>query len=327
MPSSPPLKLVIIGAGIAGLACARVLANHDLPFKILEKSRGLGGRVATRRVGDDITFDHGAQFVTARTDDFKSFIKSAMDQGACQAWTPIAGGPAKPDTTDWITGQPGMSSLVKPMAAHANVHFLTRVMGVDRDGAAWRVRSSFDPNGELFDVVISTVPAPQAQAFFKPQSDIAKSIAPASMTPCWTLLVTFDSQVQCGFDVWQAKDEDLQWAARNTSKPGRNTSKDCWVVHASPDWSDRHLELDPELAGRKLLECFATKMDCSLPGIEYVTAHRWRYARTTTPLGAPFYSTPDCTLFIGGDWCLGDRVENAFESGTAIGNAVLDALR
>ena len=72
-----------------------------------------------------------------------------------------------------------------------------------------------------------------------------------------------------------------------------------------------------------MIEMLPNVLGIAIPKIDYVSAHRWRYALTTVPLGEPYLSADDGTLFIGGDWCLGGRVEYAFESGHAIAEALI----
>lgn len=321
-PSSRP-KIAVIGAGMTGLSCARVLAQNGFAPAIFEKSRGLGGRIATRRVSEDMAFDHGAQYATARDNRFQDVIETASTQNACATWSPEI--QDKPNNQDWLVGTPAMNALLKPLAKGLVLNHLSRVMAVERNEAGWQVQSSLSPQQEAFDIVVSTVPAPQAQALFKADAVIANSLSTVTMAPCWTLMIAFSSRFEPGFDVWRGADQDLDWIGRNSSKPGRSPSPDCWVVHASPAWSTDHLELNPEDIATKMMAAITSTLPAPLPQIEYAVAHRWRYARTTTALGTPYLCSDDQTLFVGGDWCLGARIECAFESGTAMGHAVIDA--
>ena len=67
------MTCIVIGAGIAGLLAARTLQEHGLRVTVLDKGRGVGGRMATRRIGSAV-FDHGAQFFTARDPQFDTLI-------------------------------------------------------------------------------------------------------------------------------------------------------------------------------------------------------------------------------------------------------------
>ena len=80
--------VAVIGAGMTGITCARALYVAGYDVTVFEKSRGLGGRMATRRVGKTLTIDHEAQFITARSDAFKSFMQRACKAGTAEIWQP-----------------------------------------------------------------------------------------------------------------------------------------------------------------------------------------------------------------------------------------------
>src|SRR5512147_827927 len=111
------VRVAVIGAGIAGLACAQELARADARVTVFERSRSLGGRLATRRSGS-FAFDHGAQFVTARSRPFARFADVATRAGVLAPWRPrvrederVFDAPIE----DWRVGTPGMSALVRPL--------------------------------------------------------------------------------------------------------------------------------------------------------------------------------------------------------------------
>ena len=319
------LRIAIIGSGMAGLSCASQLKKHGFEPTIFKKSRGLGGRLATRRLSDGIAFDHGAQYVTARSAAFRMLVQAGLETGTAQRWCPKGFDDAVSVTGDWIVGTPAMNALVRPLADGVDVRPATEVIAVDRKEKGWRVRTRVDDIGEQFDIIISSAPAPQASALFASEPDVADALDRVSVAPCWALMLTFETSVCPGFDVWQSDAEDLVWISRNNSKPSRNTAKECWVMHAGPAWSRRHLEADRAEVAEMTIEMLPLAFGSRLPRIERAVAHRWRYARTITPLCKPYLCSEDRKVFIGGDWCLGARVESAFESGQAISSALVGA--
>ncbi len=315
-------RIAIIGAGMAGLTCARQLTEHGFRPTVFEKSRGLGGRLATRRAGDGVAFDHGVQYVTARSAAFRRALEAAEDAGAAAEWHPgLDAGPA-PTQDTWFVGAPAMNALVKPLARDIDVRLTTEVSAVRRERDAWQVVGSTGDDGERFDIVVCTAPAPQAGRLLASEPAVAAALAEVEIAPCWALMLRFAAAVEASFDVRRFEAEDIAWIARNGSKPGREPGPECWVVHAGSEWSRRHLELERERAAGMMVEMLPQALGVPLPEIETALAHRWRFARTTAPLGAPFLSFAEDTLFLGGDWCLGARVESAFESGRAIAQAL-----
>ena len=252
-------------------------------------------------------------------------MRAAQDVGGAARWTPECADSSGPSTNNWFVGTPGMNALVKPLAEGAVVRLSTEVGAIRREGDAWQVVGTTGDPGEGFDVVVCTAPAPQARRLLASEPKVAAALAEVSMAPCWALMLRFAEVVEPGFDIRRSESGDLVWIARNGSKPGRNPAADCWVVHAGPDWSRRHLELDRDRAAALLVEMLPRAFGTPLPRIEEAVAHRWRYARTIAPLGAPFLGFAEDRLFLGGDWCLGARVECAFESGFAIAQALTGA--
>ena len=317
----------MIGAGMAGISCAKSLKEQGFHPMILEKSRGLGGRVASRRVGDGIAFDHGVQYIAARSAAFQWVVKQAVETGAAARWRPEKLNRSRAETEDWIVGTPAMNALIKPLADGIDIRLVTEVTAIEREGGIWRVRSATKATGEPFDVIVSTAPAPQARVLFASEREIADALDRVSIAPCWALMLTFETPFEVGFDLQRSDSDDLAWISRDSSKPRRCAAKDCWVVHASPEWSQRHLERHRDEITEMMIDLFRGAFGGRLPEIEHAFAHRWRYARTTAPLGRPYLCSDDRTLFVGGDWCLGARVECAFESGQAIADALTGALK
>jgi renalase len=317
-------RIAIIGSGMAGLICAAQLKKHGFRPTIFEKSRGLGGRLATRRLSDGIAFDHGAQYITARSAAFRMMVEARLETGSAHRWRPkrfddasVAG--------NWIVGTPAMNALVKPLAEGVGIRFATEVVTVDREDKLWRLRTRADDIGEQFDFVVSSAPAPQASRLFNSERQIADALESVSVAPCWTLMLVFQTSADPGFDVWQSDAEDLIWVSRDSSKPCRSAAKDTWVVHAGPSWSQRHLELGRIQVAEMMIKMLSRTFGSRLPKIESAVSHRWRYARTISTLGKPYLCTEDHTVFVGGDWCLGARVECAFESGQAMASALINA--
>jgi predicted NAD/FAD-dependent oxidoreductase len=325
--SSKNPRIAVIGAGMCGLTCAYQLRAEGFAPTVFEKSRGLGGRLATRRLDDGITFDHGAQYMTARGVAFKQMLQQATNSGMAGHWTPARRDREPHAAEHWIVGTPGMNAIVKPLARGIDVQCDAEVTAVDRDVDGWCVCTHSNPSGVVFDFVVVTAPAPQARVLMASSPQIQERLDQVSIAPCWALLLSFEKPSNLAFDVHRSEDRDLAWIAKNSSKPGREGRKECWIAHASPSWSAAHLELDRDTVTDKLIGLFSESFGGDLPEIHYAAAHRWRYALTTESLGGPFFSSDDQTALIGGDWCLGARVECAYESGKAIAAALIANIK
>ena len=308
-------NIIIIGAGMTGLACAQRLARAGVRPLVLDKGRGIGGRMATRRVKlteGETSFDHGAQYLTARA---PAFAKAVQDLGsACARWDDGALEP-------YLVGVPGMSSVPRAMAAGIDVLLETTVTAVRAIPDGWELDV-----GQLrleTQHLVITVPAPQAAALLGPDHPLHFNIAGIAMAPCLTLMAAFASDAPRPFASRVADDHPLAWIAHDGGKPGRTGELTTWVAQASAAWSEQHFEMLAEAITARMLPMLAEVIGAAPELALYAGAHRWRYARAVAPLGQPFLSDDTDTLHVGGDWCLGARVEAAWLSGTAIADAIL----
>lgn len=326
---TPPIepRIAIIGAGIAGLSCARSLADGGLSPIVFEKSRGLGGRLATRRAGEGMAFDHGAQFLTARSPAFRDFVESAQRAETAAGWSPRIAGEGGDAGRGWYVGVPAMNALVKPLAEGLDIRLRSQVASIERKQDAWFLQGVEEPGDARFDVVVSTVPAPQARALLGETEGFAGRLDQVAIDPCWSLMLAFGAPFDPGFDVWRSDHGPLSVVARNNSKPRRAAGPGCWVVHASPAWSRENLERPAEEIAVQMTAMLAEALGGRLPAPRHAVAHRWRYAKTRQALGTSFLCNDAQTLLAGGDWCLGARVEFGFESGQAMAMALLGALK
>ena len=305
-------EVAIIGAGIAGLACAGRLARAGLTPLVLDKGRGIGGRVATRRVGA-LQFDHGAQYVTAQGDDFAAVLATLAASGQVRDWNDGSGDKR-------MVGVPGMSALAKAMAAGLDVRQGIQVASVRRDASGWLL-STGDTDLAASRLVI-TAPAPQAAALLGHEHPLTARLAGVRMEPCLTLMAAIAAPAP--FASRFAPDEPLSWIAQDSSKPGRPSADPvAFVAQAGPAFSADHLELGPDALVDLLTPLLCRQLGVGTDRVVHAQAHRWRYARVASPLGQPFLSDDAGMLFVGGDWCLGQRIEDAWTSGMAMAEELL----
>ncbi|MCA1243530.1 FAD-dependent oxidoreductase [Stappia stellulata] len=321
MVSTPAPTVAVIGAGIAGLACASRLAAAGMTPVVFDKSRGLGGRIATRRGPDGLTFDHGAQFATARGPAFSAYMRGAVAGGAAAGWDLPDG--ASGDRR--YVGTPGMSSLVRPLAEGLEIRGQHTLTKIERTQDGWQLAFAETGQTMVADRVALCVPAPQASALLSAFPQAVSALSRVDVAPCWAVMIALDDVPAPGAlpDTGQIADSPIAWIAPEASKPYRVAEPARLVLHASPEWSRDNLERPAEEVARLLLDALNSLSKGSLPATTHVAAHRWRYAKTQVPLGRPFLDIADGTLLAGGDWCLGARVECGFDSGVSLADRIL----
>ncbi|MEO1576526.1 MAG: FAD-dependent oxidoreductase, partial [Pseudomonadota bacterium] len=335
-PAGAPLRVAVIGAGAAGAAAARTLADHGHAAEVFEKSRGAGGRMATRRV-DNGTFDHGAQYFSARDTGFGRRVSAWVHDGLVAPWparlVKVASdgtlAPAAP--AQRYAFVPGMNALAQHLLGDVPLRTETTVSGIERVEDGWVVATDKGDVGP-FDAVVLTPPAPQTAALLKNSAlDVPGPLAAVEMLPCHAAMLTMALDAEAaGFDAAFVDDEDIAWLACDTAKPGRRSASGLqhWVVHATEAFSRRHLEATKPDIAEQLVACLARRFP-EWPAPEAAYGHRWRYARVAEAAAPapPVAWRVTRGVWVAGDACAGtSRVESAWLSGvSAAARVIADA--
>ena len=338
MPRFNPVpRVAIIGAGISGLIAGRTLADHGLPVTIFDKGRGVGGRMSSRRVDGTSTFDHGAQYFTARDPRFKRHVESWLQQGVVARWPDQDAGQRvvvfnngvrteKSDAQARFVGMPTMSQICKHLASNLEVHPSTRVEKVElHDGSIHLSDDQGNILGE-FDRLIVTAPAGQAAELLVNFPKLAEPIAQIQMQPCWAVMASFPEQIGDDWVGAFVHDSIVTWAARNSTKPGRPTDAEHLLLHASHSWTAENWERNPNEVAEEVLAAFWRSSGITAQQPFHLQAHRWKFAIVDEPGTAGCFFDSESRIVACGDWANGSRVEGAFLSGTAAAGRILGNL-
>jgi renalase len=321
-------SIAVIGAGVSGLACARELSRSDASVTVFERSRGLGGRLGTHRRGE-FAFDHGAQFVTARSRSFLQYVGIAERAGAAAPWKPRI---LEDDRSwsepieEWHVGTPGMSAFIRPLARNVDLRSGVAVHELLQSQRGWELQTDAGRLDHVFDAIALAMPAPQALKLIGSHGRAFRHLGEVRMAPCWTAMMAFDVPVDAGAEARRWTSGALSWASCDSSKPRRPSGAQSWVVHATPAWTRAHLEADAVDAARVLLGEFARALGKALPEPVYLHAHRWRHALVERPLGLPCLVDEEMAAGACGDWCIAPRVEAAYESGRSLAHSLLSIV-
>ncbi len=270
-----------------------------------------------------------AQYFTVRNEAFKSCVARWIRVGVVAPWTgrivSILGGVCtwKEDSSQRFVGVPGMNAVGTHLAEGLDVRYQSHVDAVDREGAGWRLCDRTGKPLGTFDCLVVATPAPQAAALLSAAPNLEQQARQARMTGCWAVMLGFAQSLSLPFDGAFIAGSPLAWVARDSSKPSRSTPHETWVLHASPEWSEEHIEETPDAVLAELTGAFWSATGATAAAPSYAASHRWRYALPPEPLASPYLYDAQLRIGACGDWCGGPRVEGAFLSGQSLASRIL----
>jgi len=339
---SDTLPILIVGAGVAGMTAAHKLAGAGHRVVVLDKGRRPGGRMSTRVSRRGPVFDHGAQYLTAKSVTFEQELSGWIKAGAAAEWdgriVDLQEGEAPTDTVriaKRYVGTPGMGSIVKHLcdtSGSPNIdgpRFGVRVTALQKTDAGWTAADEDGQTHGPFAKVVSAIPMPQAKELLAETSPaLATQVGEARVAATWTLMLAFEKPLE----LWQPfagafvgkSISELSWIGNTSSKPGRPSvaeAGECWTIHAGPDWSDAHVEDAPESVAATLTAAFGRAIGRTLPTPTYAATHRWRFAHAVEPLSDRWLVDESETLGVCGDACSNGsaaNIERAWLSGLGL---------
>lgn len=356
MTNMMPHPTVVIGAGLAGLAAARQLRAAGRSVVVLEKSRGLGGRLNTRRhLGTRA--DRGVPFLERQGPLTTAWLAEVEQPCNLRPWPGqlhqlTASGIEVTTPADRFAIPAGLSSAAKVWAEGLLIvrgHRAIRLIAPAQAGDPWEIQCDFptaiDPAEQrdswLASAIVLAIPAPQAAELLDPIApDWAATARRVAFDPCFSVTAAYGAERSLtapGLESWQAIRTDVapdwRWLSREDSKSDKSDDGDQPVVllHSSPALADRLWDA-PDLAavGQGLLDRAGadTGLDLSQPA--WLQVHRWRYAIVRNPLTINAFVDPSRAIAVAGDWCAphgaGRSLEAALQSGQAAAAGLLSPI-
>jgi len=332
-------EVAIVGAGLTGLTAAGILREHGHKCVVFEKSRGFGGRMATKRRSWG-WLDLGAQYFTARNPDFKKMVQQWEDKGVAARWHASmlrydgSRLEQSPDDTIRYVGMPKMNAMFDEWKTEleGTIYLHTKIKSIKPHGREILLTDYKGGEYGPFGAVLITTPYDQAVDMLTDEL-MSDQLSPAyRMAPAWGVGLQFEEPVAInnyknvgGIFV---NENRSSWISHNSSKPGRceRDNGDTWIVHFNPEWSRKYLNVNEDWIIEQAMDEMEEISGQHLPQIANTIAHRWKYARNAgkdIPQTSGFLKTGDHHCYLAGDWTLGGRVENAFLSGRAVACEVL----
>ncbi len=313
---------------MCGLTAARELQERGVQVTLLDKGRGVGGRMATRRVETNeqvAVFDHGAQFFTARSNEFRKAVAQWQETSLTEEWfrgqTKVLSNQQvqhQPDSHPRFRGTLGMTVIPKQLALHLDIHLKQRVTKIVRSDSLWRVCSE---NGDEFEAesLIITAPVPQSLALldsgnFALQPDVRADLETVQYDPCIAAMIVVEGAQVPAPGALYFEGEPISWISDNYQK-GISSVPGSLTIHAAAQFSRDHWETSEAEVIKVLCEA-AQPFVGSQPHIVASSLHRWRYSKPSQPRNDGCVAV-EPNLIFAGDAFAGAKVEGAFMSGLA----------
>lgn len=328
----------IVGAGIAGLTAGRLLSKEGHEVTIFEKSRGFGGRMATRYAGkeDSVKLDHGIPYFKAESKEFQAFTAELLEKEIIKLWGNklfFYNGEDLISKSPFASNDPiyasidGMNSIGKYLSRWTDVKTETRVGGLTHIGAnrskkrSWMINMSASNTFEADAVIIAT-PAPQAYGLINTTIDeistlkIIREIDDVHYEPAYSLMLGYGKADKPAWDGIVCKNSSISLISNETTK--REAEQECsFVVHATPEFTRKHLHTDNDLVKRELLGELANIVGGWAASPEWDQVHLWKYSRPSKVLNSPFLEieAEESPLAVVGDYFNGNDLDAAYCSG------------
>lgn len=328
----------IIGAGIAGLTAGRLLAKSGHEVTIIEKSKGYGGRMATRYAGKEFEteLDHGLSYFTANSPEFQSFVVELLEQSLIKRWgdnialfdgeTLYKKSPNLENKVTFAATQ-GMNSIGKYLSRWVDVKTETLAGGLTHIGSnrskkrTWMINLTASNTFEA-DAVIIAIPAPQAYGILQTAVDeiqalkIIREIDDISYSPCYSLMLGYGEREIPDWEGVQCQNGMVQFISNEVSK--KSEKQECsLVVHTTPGFTRSMYGQKNENIIKEILDHLPPIIGSWSATPEWSQLHYWRYSRAEKTLDRPYMELDfeEAPLALIGDYFNGNSVDDAYRSG------------
>ena len=348
--------VAIIGAGLSGVTCGRQLQAAGLRVCLLDKSRGLGGRMATRRVSghaeNDLRVDHGLRYWQPQSDGLKALTEELVAAEVLKPWDAsfyeirqVGVTTPEVESETRYVADAGMSAIAKYLtkAFTPGENLLTnhRAMRLRYQEDGWQIECE---GGEIVRAkqCAIAIPAPQAAELLQntdAPEDLSEAIShlnAVAYIPCITVIAGYHSRYSNqmgeldskGWAVTDFVGTSTDWIALDSSKRA-DASSPVIVIHSKVNFAQQYIDSgDLQPAASVLLRANARKFADWMAQPNWFQIHRWRYAYVETSYPASVLSASE-TLACGGDWCVSpsgqsdlQSIDQAYLSGMALSKAI-----
>ena len=311
----------IVGSGIAGSTIANLLSKK-YSIEIFDKARGPGGRASNRRYKDRLSFDHGLQYISPKSNKFKEFILELKNKYILKEWSGqhLDFNFERKEKTIKYIGSKGNNDICKYLIKNIKANFNSTVTNIEFNSNYWTITIN-NKDQVFFKYLILTCPFPQlkllASKFIKKKIPNLK----VNMTPNITAMVVYENYEKLPINSIKFKDEIISWAAQENTKDRFKANQIVWTIQCTDIFSKKIINL---LKNKKkkyesiIFKRFEKLLGYKTKNIVFKNLHGWRYAYNKLNTNLDTLWSDRDNLGVCADWFNGPYAECAWLSANSL---------
>ena len=322
-------NVAIIGAGITGVTVANLL-QKKYNLTVFEKSRGVGGRIATRRA-EPYQFNHGAQYFKVENKEFKDFVQPLMvnkiikplKTNQIEILNKNVIKRTKIYNQQYFTAGSKMNSVVKYLINNNfSIKLLCKIEKILKENDNWFIIDSNKVSYGPYNWLFITIPPNQAIEILYNNFKFLDIIKKIKMRSCYSLMLGFDEIKEFDFDTALFLDEDVKWLSISKKILEKKEYYNL-LINSSYNFAEQNINGSKDKISNYLIKQVSDILQCELNNYKHKALHFWKYAMSekNNNLGSLF--DEDLKVIVCGDWCMNGKVEGAFLSAKNAANKLL----
>jgi renalase len=307
----------VVGSGIAGSTIANFLSKK-YSVEIFDKARGPGGRASNRRYKNDLSFDHGLQYISSKSNDFKKLIKKLKSKKIIKEWN---GNhldltfKIKKNSIKYI-GTKGNNDFCKFLIKNIKHNYLSEIIHIKFHSNYWTVTLS-SGNKVHFKNLILTCPFPQLKKLASKYLDKKILKLNPQMIGNITVMAVYKNYKKIPISSIKFKNKIIAWACHENTKNRFLSNQSLWTIQCTDSYSKKIINLYKKNKKKYqilILKEFEELTGYQIKNIVFKNIHGWRYAYSKSSTKIDCSWSNKYQLGLCGDWFKGPRVEDAWLS-------------
>ena len=313
-------NVAIIGAGITGVTIANLL-QKKYNLTVFEKSRGVGGRIATRRA-EPYQFNHGAQYFKIENKEFKDFLQplilnkiiKPLEANQIEIFNKKVIKRTKIYNKQYFTAESKMNSVVKYLINNNfSIKLLCKIEKILKENDNWFIVDSDKVSYGPYDWLFITIPPNQAQEILYNNFKFLDIIKKLKMRSCYSLMLGFDKIKEFDFDTALFLDEDVRWLSISKKILEKKEYYNL-LINSSYNFAEQNINGSKDKISDYLIKLVSNILKCELNNYQHKALHFWKYAMSEKNNNLGSLLDEDLKIIVCGDWCMNGKVEGGFLS-------------